>query len=351
MTIQLLYHDPNSPGGISPFDAAIRSIALDGNLRLACPYISLDYLNEVINDTSWRLLTDIKELLRSTKGITQRERMVEFLNDHRSRVRHYSRLHAKVVIGLRRVMFGSGNFTNSGIWNRVEVSAIIDDALQVQELTDWFDACWKSPQARDVPPKDVMAEYIKSLPEEPAPVEEDVPELFPPLLTNQAPIAWGEDSHETASQIPAHMQEEALAQSPTETLDDVSFPYVQSSPAVDVSATKRRSSKKDLVRRYLVPLIRTARKARLEDIPFLQALADRTITNSKRDFGPNTGEGHDPNERKIREVVSLARRVSEISLPTLRELASEVQWKENLWNKTEYPEDYDDEIRKELGVR
>ncbi len=146
MTIRLLYHDPkshdpNSPSDDSPFDREIRSIALEGQLRLACPYISLDYLNGVINGTSWRLLTDIRELLRS-QAPTKREKIVEFLNDHRASVRHYSRLHAKVVIGLRTVMFGSANFTNSGIWKRAEVSAIIDDAPQVEELTEWFESLW-----------------------------------------------------------------------------------------------------------------------------------------------------------------------------------------------------------------
>jgi len=210
MTAKMLYHDPKSRSDDSPFDKAIRSIALEGELRLACPYISLDYLYGVISGTSWRLLTDIKELLR-TQSPTEREKVVEFLSDHRASVRHYSRLHAKVAIGLRAVLFGSANFTNSGIWKRTEVSAIIDDAPQIVELTQWFEACWSSPEAREMPSKDAMAEYVKSLPVEPTPAEEDEPKLFPPLLTKPACLTEMEDRQaaagETAEQPLAHENE------------------------------------------------------------------------------------------------------------------------------------------------
>ena len=344
MTIQLLYHDPNSPGGISPFDAAIRSIALEGNLRLACPYISLDYLNEVINGTSWRLLTDIKELLR-TQAPTQRERVVEFLSDHRASVRHYSRLHAKVVIGLRTVMFGSANFTNSGIWQRAEVSAIIEDAIQVQELTEWFDACWF--QSRELPPKDALDEYIKSLPEPPAPAEEDDPQLFPPLFTKPAAELEVQQAAtgEAAEQPPAQEAEPA----PEDDLDDVVFSHVRPSSAVEVTVTKRRRSERGK-REYLFCLIRIGKNARREDIPFLQALAAKSATLSPERFGPNPNVPGDERERQHRNAVRIARTVSEATLPALRAAASDVRLNA-LSNQSQYSEEYYPEIREELGVK
>lgn len=274
MSIRLLYHDPKSPSDDSPFNDAICSIAREGQLSLACPYISLDYLNGVINGTSWRLLTDIKELLRSTKNLTQRERVVEFLSDHRASVRHYSRLHAKVVIGLRTVMFGSANFTNSGIWKRTEVSAIIDDAPQVQELTEWFEACWLSPQAQEMPSKDAMAEYIKSLPEAPSPAEEVEPPLFPPLLTKPASLAELEVQQvatgEAAEQPAERQQAEAEAKEPQpepQSPDDVAFPYVNLSKPRKLKRGKR--GKYD----YLYPLLTVALHANPVNAPLLRELA------------------------------------------------------------------------------
>ena len=123
MTIRLLSRDPNTPSDVSLFDDAIRSIAREGKLCLACPYISLNYLNQVIEGTSWRLLTDIEAWL-PTQSTAQRSRTVDFLRTHHASVRSFPQLHAKVVIGVRTAMFGSANFTKKGVWKRAEVGEI-----------------------------------------------------------------------------------------------------------------------------------------------------------------------------------------------------------------------------------
>ncbi len=235
MTIRLLYHDPKSPGGVSPFDEAILSIAREGELKLACPYISLDYLNRVINGTSWRLLTDIQEWLDNQASVA-RSKIVEFLSEHHDSVRNYPRLHAKVVIGSQALMFGSANFTHSGILSRAEVSAIIDDAAQVIELTAWFEACWDD--AQEVLPRlDAIADYAKSLPDEPAHARADKPKLFPSLPTKPAILAELEVQQTPASEAseqPTSQEtdpEQALPAS--DTSDDVTFGYV--TPTVDVT--------------------------------------------------------------------------------------------------------------------
>src|SRR5437660_1066459 len=106
MPIRLLYHDPDSPGAVSPFDAAIVSIARGDHVRLACPYSSLAYLRRVVAlSASWRLLTDVEEWLLSQNRM-QRERIYGFLVRNRSVIRHYPHLHAKVVIGSRAAMLG-----------------------------------------------------------------------------------------------------------------------------------------------------------------------------------------------------------------------------------------------------
>lgn len=183
MTIRLLYHDPDSPGGVSPFDAAIVSIARADHVRLACPYISLAYLSRVTSlSASWRLLTDIEECLRS-QNRTQRKKVHAFLVSNRSAVRHYPQLHAKVVIGSRAAMMGSAIFTDLGILRRAEVSAHLEDEPQVQELAAWFEAHWS--KAYELPLDDI-ADFIKTLPEGPAVEGTSDPGLFPPVSTKPA---------------------------------------------------------------------------------------------------------------------------------------------------------------------
>src|SRR5437763_739755 len=139
MPVQLLYHDADGPGSVSPFDAAMLRIARAGSVRLACPYIGLGYLGRVIGQSpAWWLLTDFEEWLRS-QDQKQREKVYDFLVQDRDKIRHYPQLHAKVAIGSRLAMVGSANFTDAGIRRRTEVSVLLRDELQVQELTDWFD--------------------------------------------------------------------------------------------------------------------------------------------------------------------------------------------------------------------
>ncbi len=347
MTIRLLYHDPNSPGGVSPFDDAIRSIAREGQLSLACPYISLHYLKQIIEGTSWRLLTDIEGWL-PTQSATKRKLVVEFLRTHHASVRNYPQLHAKVVIGLRTFLFGSANFTKKGIHERAEVSAIVDDDAQVQELTRWFQACWDD--AYELLPRlDAIAEYSNALPERPASGEDGKPRLFPPIAPKQAAPAVLEVQQAAADQATEQLQDQASEQSPTEDIDDVVFHFPPSSAKASPKA-KQSNSQKD-VRRYLFRVIRIGRTAQAKDIPFLHALATETAIRSPDRFGPNASNaGIRDNERQHRTAVRLARTVSDISLPALRDAARDVRLN-NLSNLPQYSEDYDDEVRKELGVK
>jgi hypothetical protein len=62
---ELIYHtDESADGGASPFSTAIREIGAGEDVLFASPYITLDYLEDVLNDTaSWRLLTDMEAWL------------------------------------------------------------------------------------------------------------------------------------------------------------------------------------------------------------------------------------------------------------------------------------------------
>lgn len=348
MTIRLLYHDPKLPGGVSPFDEAILSIARDGELKLACPYISLDYLLRITNGTSWRLLTDIEEWL-DKQATTGRNKIVEFLREHHAVVKNYPRLHAKVVIGSQSAMFGSANFTKSGILARAEVSAIVDDIAQVQELTDWFEACWERGQ-EVLPRLDAIAEYVNSLPEKSAADKSEAPKIFPPLLAKPATLVELEGQQAATGEVAAQPQAQETEQSIEDEEDEVVFSHVRPKSAIDVADTKR-SQGNLRKRRYLFCLIRIARKATL-DIEFLHALAAKLAVLTPKRFGPDAGLGDYDRERGIRKAVRLARTVSddEDSQQALRDAANDAELI-NKSNEPQYSEEFYPQIRMELGIK
>ena len=50
MPVKLVHHTPESiAGGVSPFDAAIMDIATDRDVRIACPFLGVRYLQRVID--------------------------------------------------------------------------------------------------------------------------------------------------------------------------------------------------------------------------------------------------------------------------------------------------------------
>lgn len=164
MAVQLLHHDPDAPGSVSPFDAAMLRIARSGSMRLACPYIGLAYLRRVTEQSAgWRLLSDVEEWLRA-QSCLERDRVYNFLVDNRDRIRHYPRLHAKVAVGPRSAMLGSANFTDAGMRRRTEVSAFFQNEPQVQELTEWFDAHWGRAYELDDARLARIATFIAGLP-------------------------------------------------------------------------------------------------------------------------------------------------------------------------------------------
>ncbi len=183
MTFRLLYHNVDSPGAISPFDEALVSIATGDDVRLACPYISLSYLERLTKlSTSWRLLTDVEEWLRSHNR-TQRERILLFLVRFRARIRHCPRLHAKVAVGSRSAMLGSANFTDLGIKWRTEMCMMVEEEPQVRQLTEWFETHWsKGYEVR----RTEIDEYLKTLPEDAVTQHGNDPVLFHPSRSKPA---------------------------------------------------------------------------------------------------------------------------------------------------------------------
>lgn len=200
MSVQLLYHDPAGPQGLSPFDQALVSIAEERELRLACPYISLAYLQGVLGTRKdWRLVSDVEEWLRSLGGM-QRGRIITFLGSNRKQIRHYPRLHAKVAIGTKSAMLGSANFTDAGIRQRAEMSVLLSGKAQVEEMVQWFDGVWDHALAIDKKQLQLIRAFADSLPEEA--VVEDMPTLgVSPALAKKPASLTPRPSHSAASSV------------------------------------------------------------------------------------------------------------------------------------------------------
>ena len=163
MAFRLLYHDPDLRGAVSPFDRALLSITTGDDVRLACPYISLPYLERLIRcSASWRLLTDVEEWLRS-ESRKNREDIFRFLVRYEPMIRHCHRLHAKVAVGSRAAMLGSANFTDLGIRGRTEMSIMIEEEPHIRQLTEWFETYWA--RGQELRLSDIR-KYLKTLPED-----------------------------------------------------------------------------------------------------------------------------------------------------------------------------------------
>ena len=143
MAVRLVYHtSASASGGVSPFDEAVLSVAGDGDVRIACPYISLSYLKRIVGSSDrWRVLTDVEEWLAS-QGQGARLAIYEFVSCHNGRFRHIRGLHAKAIIGGSKALIGSANFTGAGITRRQEIAVLFEDEPQVAELQEWFDTLW-----------------------------------------------------------------------------------------------------------------------------------------------------------------------------------------------------------------
>lgn len=163
MSAKLIYHTPESmAGGVSPFDAAITDMVSGRDIRIACPYLGLDYLQRLIRLASdWRLLTDATEwlLLHSQQ---ERDRIISFIQNHINRIRHCKGIHAKVIIAENKALAGSANFTEKGITGRVEMSVLFEGCDQVEQLQRWFEQVWK--QSSTIPATDDLQKHVISLP-------------------------------------------------------------------------------------------------------------------------------------------------------------------------------------------
>lgn len=161
MSTQLIYHSGNEDSP-SPFHDRAMSIARGAApLYVACPYIGLEYLSNLLRvSKSWSLVSDACAWIASLDA-TDRRTAADFINAHSDSIRHVSGLHAKVLIGATTAMVGSANLTASGIRHNSEMAVFLDEPGHHSDLIKWFKGLWATGE-RITPNK--LQELIEHLP-------------------------------------------------------------------------------------------------------------------------------------------------------------------------------------------
>lgn len=200
MSTKLIYHTPESmAGGVSPFDIAILDMVEDQEVRIACPYLGLSYLERVLERASgWQLLSDVQEWLASYFH-ESRSRIVEFILANPKRVRHCKDLHAKVLIAGKQALIGSANFTEKGITGRVEVSVLFNESEQIEELRAWFELLWN--QSAPVREEDLRLCVTSLPPREIPPAQSTLPCAFPDVLSHLHQLAAASGSEDAENEL------------------------------------------------------------------------------------------------------------------------------------------------------
>ena len=142
---KLIFHSTNKLKSVSQFDEEIIKLVSGNDIKIACPYINIYYLQKLIKlSTSWVLLTDINEWIGSVKSQLQIKQIQEFINSNKGKIKHCDDLHAKTILTNKEILLGSANLTDKGIFKRNEVSVILNTQDDVTELNSWFDDWYKN---------------------------------------------------------------------------------------------------------------------------------------------------------------------------------------------------------------
>ncbi|MDM0079235.1 phospholipase D-like domain-containing protein [Variovorax sp. J31P179] len=147
---KILYHNISAEDAVSVFDQAIVSAAKGSHLKLASPYIGINYLRRIVGlSDNWKLVTDISAWLMSLTG-DDRGKVVHFVKSNHGAIHHCDLLHAKAAIGQHSAYFGSANLTEKGILGRAEIGMFADESQSISELNRWFDAIWSETDVIDI---------------------------------------------------------------------------------------------------------------------------------------------------------------------------------------------------------
>ncbi len=161
--IKLIYHDLNNQVEISQFDNEIVNLVKDKDIKVACPYINLEYFKRILNICKdWKLITDLSELFSSLKNSESKNEMSDFILNNIKKIHNCPSLHAKVIITDEKIFTGSSNLTIQGITKNIELSILIDDCENNKELNSWFNNLWDKTELKESYLKSEIENIIKT---------------------------------------------------------------------------------------------------------------------------------------------------------------------------------------------
>lgn len=138
-SLRLIYQRVPPDRSDDAFASALQAVASGSKaLSIASPYLSHSILEPLTRGRSFRLITDWRECLDG--GVD--ERLEAWIFAHADAIRDLPGLHAKVVVGDRKALFGSANLTTMGLTRRFEMACLVEEKER-DELFAWIDAIWK----------------------------------------------------------------------------------------------------------------------------------------------------------------------------------------------------------------
>lgn len=128
--------------GRSPFLDSLHATTESNLAELVCPYMSVEILDGVLTKSAKvRIITDAEAWLRAYPR-AKRKRILAFVRRHIHSLRHCRGVHAKVAISPQKLLFGSANFTQSGMFENEEFCAVSDASEHVTVARQWFADLW-----------------------------------------------------------------------------------------------------------------------------------------------------------------------------------------------------------------
>ena len=183
MGVKLVYHKNSSSR--SPFDEVIRNIVDEEDVKIASPYIWLEYLKGVTEKScGWRLLTDWEALLMSVSK-KEREEIIKFAEKNKEKIHNVQGLHAKVILSCKKAIIGSANFTRNGMEKKDEMSVYLDDNKSLRELNEWFDKLWDKGREVEI---DELKDYLGIINGIPVKTNDRNTSFYPNSLATKAPV-------------------------------------------------------------------------------------------------------------------------------------------------------------------
>ena len=156
--MKLIYHKDEDE--YSVFDTEIIELVRNKNIRIACPYLGIKYLERIINlSKSWLLITDIEEWIKSNSK-KNRVKIFNFIKVNQDKIHHCRNLHAKLLLAPDKALLGSANFTNKGIKEKIEISVVFNDPNKIEELDEWFNLLWEETNSISM---ENLSNFIKKL--------------------------------------------------------------------------------------------------------------------------------------------------------------------------------------------